>query len=163
MRKRDIYSSLFFFSFGIIFIVSSPNYLIWDQYGPGPGFLPFLIGIILSFLSLILFLSKLVGDKRKEISVLTEFYSLRFSIIKRVFIFQCFILIFYFVFNWLGCFLAIFGFILSVLKFLGKKSLRLSICISFATSLLSYMLFVKLLGVPLPLGILLDPFARYLY
>lgn len=163
MRVRDIYSSLFFFSFGIIFIVSSTTYAIWDQFGPGPGFLPFLLGIILSCLSLLLFLSKLVGNKRKEASVLTESHSLRFHIVKRVFIFLCFIFIFYFVFNWLGCFLAIFGFMLGVLRFLGKKSLRLSVSISFATSLLSYMLFVKLLGVPLPLGILLEPFAKYLY
>ena len=163
MRQRDIYSSLVFFSFGILFIVSSLNYLIWDKYGPGPGFLPFVLGIILCFLGLILFLSKLTGDKGKETSVLLESYSFRFSIIKKVIIFLCFIFMFYFVFNWLGCFLGIFGFMLSVLRFLGKKSLRLSIYVSFTTSLLSYLLFVKLLGVPLPLGILLDPFAKYLY
>lgn len=38
MRIRDLVSSLFFFFLGVLFLIGSFNYSIWDRYGPGPGF-----------------------------------------------------------------------------------------------------------------------------
>lgn len=160
MRKRDLFSGLFFLSVGILFLIGSFNYSIWDRYGPGPGLFPLLLGSIFSILSLILFLVSSLRKKHQE-DDLKESDSMKLSVINRTFIFLCFLLGFYFLFDRLGFLFTIFFFMIGTLILFGKRSIKLSLSVSALTSLLTYFIFVRLLGVQLPAGILENVFLLY--
>lgn len=153
MKKRDLISSLFFCIIGVIFFIGSFNYSIWERYGPGPGLFPLILGIIFSILSFSLFLTSLFRKERKE-DELIESEPLNLFAINRTIIYLCTILCFYFLFDRLGFLLTILIFMLGTLILFGEKSIKFSFLISILTSLGIYFLFVRLLGVPLPGGIL---------
>lgn len=153
MRKRDIISSLIFLGVGITFSIGSFRYPVWDRFGPGPGFFPLLLGALFSTLSLGLLVVSCLriggpGD------MLTRADSLRASAISRTLIYLPLVGCFYFSFDRLGSIVTIFIFLITVLTLLNGRSLRVSLTISFLSALMTYVLFVRLLGVPLPGGIL---------
>ena len=159
MKKRDILSSLFFLIFGVLFIIGSLSYSIWDRYGPGPGFFPLVLGSLFSSLSLVLFLLRSIGSGGTE-EVLKESDTLKPSEINRTLIYLVLIVCFYFLFDRLGSVLTIFIFMIIVLAVLNRRSLRLSLTISILSCLVTYVLFVRLLGVSLPGGVLQN-FIRF--
>ena len=152
MKKRDLYSSLFFLGVGVLFVIGSLRFSVWDRYGPGPGFFPLVLGTMFSILSLLLLISKIV-DKKKEEGI-AEGDSLRFAAIKKTALYLCLLVCFGFLFEYLGFLLTILFFMTGVLVSLSKRSIKLSLAISILTSVTTYVVFVKLLGVPLPGGIL---------
>ena len=152
MKKRDRVSSLFFLVVGILFIIGSFDYAIWDRYGPGPGFFPLLLGIIFSFLSFLLIVSIFMKEHPGE--ELVESDSLNFPIIHKTMIYLIFLFCFYFLFNRLGFLLTILFFMMGVLILFSRKSIKFSLSLSIFTSILTYLIFVRLLGVQLPGGIL---------
>ncbi|MGE5838742.1 MAG: tripartite tricarboxylate transporter TctB family protein [Deltaproteobacteria bacterium] len=62
-RDRDVTSSLFWALIGILFCIGGFHYGIRRSGIPGPGFLPFVTGIILAALSLTLLLSRLLNNR----------------------------------------------------------------------------------------------------
>jgi putative tricarboxylic transport membrane protein len=162
MRKRDLYSGLFFFLIGVLSIIGSLSYSIWDRYGPGPGLFPLLLGIILSILSFLLFsVTSLEKEKENKEDELKESDSLNFLFIYKTMIYLCFLFGFYFLFDRLGFLLTIFFFMIGVLIFFSKRSMKLSLSVSLVTSIMTYIIFVRLLGVVLPGGILQNVFRFY--
>jgi putative tricarboxylic transport membrane protein len=160
MKKRDILSSLFCLVIGVIFVIGSLSYSIWDRYGPGPGLFPLVLGLLFSILSLSLLLARGMGlDDKGE--ALTESDSLKPSEIYKTLIYLLLIVFFYFLFDRLGSVVTIFIFMAVVLAVLNKRSLRLSLAISFLSSLVVYVFFVRLLGVSLPGGILQNVIRFY--
>ena len=156
MRKKDLFSGLFFFLFGVLFVIGSLNYPIWDRYGPGPGFFPLFLGILFSTLSLLLLVGNIAkqeeGDKKRDGS--------QVSTLRTVFyIFALFA--FYFFFERLGFLLTLFLFMSGALYLFGKRSLRSSLSISVLATFFAYLIFVKLLSVSLPSGILKDVIRLY--
>ncbi len=160
MRIRDLVSSLFFLFMGVLFLIGSFSYSIWDRYGPGPGLFPLLLGSIFSMLSFILFLASNLRKEHQE-DELKESDSMKFSVINKTLIFLCFLLGFYFLFDRLGFLLTIFSFMIGTLILFAKRSMKLSLSVSVLTSLLIYFIFVRLLGVQLPGGILENVFRFY--
>ncbi|HEX9910263.1 MAG TPA: hypothetical protein VGA86_05225, partial [Desulfatiglandales bacterium] len=63
-RDRDLTSSAFWALVGILFCIGGIHYGIRRSGIPGPGFLPFVTGLILVALSLILLISRLL--KRRD-------------------------------------------------------------------------------------------------
>jgi hypothetical protein len=61
----------------------------------------------------------------------------------------------------LGFLLTLFFFMTGVLYLFGKRSIRSSLSISVLTTLFSYLIFARLLSVPLPAGILRDVIRLY--
>jgi len=163
MCKRDLYSSLFFFSISLFFIAGSFRYPIWDKYGPGPGLFPLVLGVIFSVLSLILFFERLTNHLNRKGTGLVEPDLPSFSDINRVLFCLCFFFFFYFSLNILGYLITVFLFMAFALKLLGKEPLKLSFSISILTSLFVYFLFVNLLGIRLPIGIIQDFIVSYLF
>jgi putative tricarboxylic transport membrane protein len=70
-RDRDVTSSLFWTLLGILFCIGGIHYGIRRSGIPGPGFLPFVTGLILVALSLILLISRLL-KKRDEADAIGE-------------------------------------------------------------------------------------------
>ena len=160
MKKRDILSSLFFLVLGVLFIIGSFSYSIWDRYGPGPGFFPLVLGSLFSVLSLILLLIRIMGPGDAG-EVLTESDSLKPSTVYKTLFYLLLIVSVYLLFDRLGSVLTIFIFLTIVLVVLNRRSLRLSLTISILSSLVTYLLFVRLLGVSLPGGILQNVIRFY--
>jgi putative tricarboxylic transport membrane protein len=154
MHKRDLCSSLFFLGVAILVIIGSFQYPIQDRYGPGAGFFPLLLGGALLGLSLTLFFNSVLIPLKKRGPAPSQSKPQTFSDIGRVGIYLGFLLLFYILFDRLGYFLTITLFMAFVLKFLTKRSLKFSISISALTALFVFLVFVNLLGVPLPEGIL---------
>jgi putative tricarboxylic transport membrane protein len=152
MKRRDLVSSLFFLAVGGLFSIGSFNYSIWDQYGPGPGFFPLLLGIIFSILSLLLIVSRLMKKHKGDEPVESD--SLNFRIIRKTVIYLVFLFCFYFLLDRLGYLLTLFFFMMGVLILFGRNSIKFSLSLSALTSILTYLIFVRLLGVQLPGGIL---------
>jgi hypothetical protein len=152
MKRRDLYSSLFFLGVGVLFVIGSLRFSVWDRYGPGPGFFPLLLGIVFSVLSLLLFITKIVGKETEAALALGD--SLQFAAVKKTALYLCLLVCFGFLFEYLGFLLTILFFMTGVLVSLSKRSIKLSLAISILTSVTTYLVFVKLLGVPLPGGFL---------
>jgi putative tricarboxylic transport membrane protein len=156
MRKKDLCSSLFFFLFGVSFIIGSLSYPTWDRYGPGPGFFPLLLGVLFSALSLLLLIRSVArqeeGDKKEGGS--------QFPILRAV-VYLFVLFGFYFFFERLGFILTLFLFMSGVLYLFGRRSIRSSLSISVLATFFAYLVFVKLLSVPLPPGILKDVIRLY--
>jgi hypothetical protein len=156
MRKKDLYSSLFFFLFGVSFIIGSLSYPTWDRYGPGPGFFPLLLGVLFSILSLFLLIGSISrqeeGDKKRSGS---------HSAALRTVFYLLVLFGFYFFFERLGFLLTVFFFMTGVLYLFGKRSIRTSLSVSVLATLFAYLIFVKLLSVSLPPGILKDVIRFY--
>jgi hypothetical protein len=156
MRKKDFFSSLFFFLFGILFVIGSLSHPTWDRYGPGPGFFPFILGILFSTLSLLLLIRSIVKQEERDkqgggsqaLTLRTLFYIIA-------------LFAFYFLFERLGFLLTLFFFMSGALYLFGKRSMRSSLSISVLATLFAFLIFVKLLGVPLPAGILKDVIRLY--
>jgi hypothetical protein len=70
MKNRDIIGAFFWMVFGLIFSVAALNYALFDSNIPGPGFLPFAVGICLITLSVAVLIASLSkngqGDYRVE-------------------------------------------------------------------------------------------------
>ena len=158
MHKRDIISSLFFLAISILFIIGSLNHSFWNVYGPGPAFFPLLLSLLFLLLSLILFLSKALKPIRERIDGSDEAVAPSFADIRVVLSYLCFILLFFVLFDFLGYMISIFLFMAAALRFLGKKSKMISVAVPMLTSLFIFFVFVNLLGVTLPEGILSDFF-----
>jgi len=160
MKSRDVLSGLFLFLLGGIFVIGSLNYSIWDRYGPGPGFFPLVLGGLFSLLSLALILSRALGFAAAG-EVLTESDSLKPSQISKTLVYLLFLVFFYLVFGRLGSVLTIFAFMMIAMVFLNRRSLGMSVTISAVTAVLVYAVFVRLLGVTLPGGILKEVIRFY--
>ncbi len=150
MHKTDLCSSLFFLGIAVLVIIGSFQYSIRDKYGPGAGLFPLFLGLIFFGLSLILFLNSILIHFKSP----TQPKPASFSDIGQVGRYLGSVLVFYILLDPLGYFLTIFLFMAFVLKILSKKSLKFSISISALTALFVFLVFVNLLGVTMPAGIL---------
>jgi putative tricarboxylic transport membrane protein len=148
MKIRPEWSSLFFLVLGLLFGIGSLRYPVWDQYGPGPGFFPLLLGVFLGLLSLSFFLGKIIRGRDSGSE------SFRFPNLRKVMPYLGALLCFYLLFNLLGFLLTIFFFMSGVLILIGKRSVKLSLSIAVVSSLFVYLIFIKLMSVSLPVGIL---------
>lgn len=117
---------------------------------PGPGFLPTLIGGILAGLSLGLFVKSVLV--KAELEGTASFWKEKGSWRKVSFTLLSLIL-YLALLNYLGYMLTTFLFLGYLIKFIGKRGWVLSIFVSILATLVSYNVFSRWLGVPLPSGI----------
>ena len=154
MRRRDLVSGLFFLLTGLTFIVGSFYYVTWDRYGPGPGFFPLVLGVLFSVLCLVLVLVNVRDNNKDGVRELTASDTLALSSIGKTIAYMVLLFGFYLFFNRLGCMVTIFLFMVITLLLFGKRSISVSLSLSVLTAMMVYVIFVRLLGVPLPGGIL---------
>jgi len=112
---------------------------------PGPGFFPFLLGIALMCLSLIMFFS---SDSNNNMVLWADKGWVR--PLQAIFLFIFFAV----TFERLGCIIAIFVFSFIWQCLIEHRKVLYSTIISLTTSIFVYVLFVVLLKVPFPIGIL---------
>jgi putative tricarboxylic transport membrane protein len=113
---------------------------------PGPGFFPFLAGIILAGLSVALIVS---GEKRSHSTPKNDVLFTGQSVL-----ILAILLLFGFLVEKLGFFLCAFGAAVFLLKIVSEKKWPFLLLVSFSACFVIFILFNLLLDVRLPLGVL---------
>lgn len=151
MNKRDVAGSIFWILVGSFFCVGSLKYGLFNEGIPGPGLLPFLGGIILIFLGLMVFVVAFRKSGHEK-DVQDEFFPEKFSLKKIVFTVMA--IIFYLVvLEYSGFLLTTFFFMLFLFRFIEPKKWTVAITSSVLIASFFYILFQLLLKVQLPRGI----------
>jgi putative tricarboxylic transport membrane protein len=150
MRNTDQSSSLFWLVIGIGIALCSLKYGFGTFHEPGPGFITFFAGAILTFLSLALFLSSF-GKQESHGGLRNLWAGLEFGKVLYVIL----LLVAYtLVLKSIGFLISTF-FLLSLLfRVKGTYRLRTILFISFLVTVSSYVIFEIWLKAQLPKGIL---------
>jgi putative tricarboxylic transport membrane protein len=144
-NRSDIIGSVFLFLVGIGAIIGAVQLKIGSPTEPQPGFFPFVGGIILLIFSTIIFLQGCLGTGKQQIA---------FGEIGRPALLLGVMILLVFVMDRLGYVMVTFIASASILRILSVKSWRVLIITSLCLSIGTYVLFDRLLGVDLPVGLL---------
>jgi hypothetical protein len=144
-NKGDVVGSLFLFLLGIGAVIGAIRLQVGSPTEPQPGFFPFLGGISLIVLSSIIFLKGWIGQSENKVA----FGEVGRPALLLVVMFAL-VVVLDNVGYVIGTFIAS-GLILRILK---VKSWRVLLLTSLCLSIGTYILFDKLLGIDLPVGIL---------
>jgi putative tricarboxylic transport membrane protein len=147
MNKRDLVSSAFWMAFGAVFAIGGLQQGLFRQGIPGPGNLPFIVGLICFGLSLIVFIQ---AFRQRPLSF-NKFFPYESSIPKLMLTLVG-IFGYAFLLKRLGFVLTTFIFLLFSLFFIGREKLYTAFVFSALVAGLSYILFTSL-QVELPKGI----------
>jgi putative tricarboxylic transport membrane protein len=153
MRNRDILSSLVWLGIGILFLVGSLYEGLFRKGIPGPGFLPFLTTLFLIALSFMVFfpaLAKKGEDTEKKVE---NFFPEKDSLPKVVLGLVA-LSLFGIALEYLGYLATTFLFLMFTSKIMERKKWKTPLILAVFTAVCSYFLFVVLLQVQLPKGIL---------
>lgn len=154
MKKRDRASTLFWMGFGVLFVIGAWQQGLIREGVPGPGFLPFICGIALIVLCLMVLVPALAGGKNENARVREEEIFLPEKGSGRRIAYSLAALMAYGIgLQYLGFLLTTFFFMLFTLRLMGPQKWTWVFPLSLSSALLAYMLF-DALDVPLPQGIL---------
>lgn len=148
MKKRDLISGIFWIGFGAVFVIGGLQQGLVRQGIPGPGSLPFIVGLISIGLSLVVVVQALTKESIPSKKFFPEKSSLRKLILALVSIVGYGLLL-----KSLGFMLTTFLFLVCVLALVGREKWVTALSFSLLTAVLSYLLFTAL-QVELPRGIL---------
>ncbi len=150
-RDRDVTSSLFWILVGILFCIGGLSYGIRRSGIPGPGFLPFVTGLILVALSVTLLVARLLKRRGSAGSIGEPMPGgLALSRILKVLGALC---LYVLILEPLGFILTTFLFMVLLLR-LEPRSWLLIVPGAIGATLFFFVLFKVLLRVPLPSGLL---------
>ena len=148
MKNRDLISGIFWIGFGAVFVIGGLQQGLVRQGIPGPGSLPFIVGLISIGLSLVVVVQALTKESIPLKKFFPEKSSLRKLILALVSIVGYGLLL-----KSLGFMLTTFLFLVCVLALVGREKWVTALSFSLLTAVLSYLLFTAL-QVELPRGIL---------
>ena len=150
-RDRDVTSSLFWILTGILFCIGGFHYGIRRSGIPGPGFLPFVTGLLLVALSLALLISRLL-NRRDTAGSIGEPMP-RGEAFRRILIVLGALCLYVLLLEPLGFLLTTFLFMVLVLR-LEPRSWLFIVPSAIGATLFFFVLFKVLLRVPLTSGLL---------
>ena len=141
----DVVGSFFLFLLGIGAVIGAIRLKVGSPTEPQPGFFPFLGGISLIVLSSIIFLKGRTGQNQKKVV---------FGDVGRPALLLVVMIVLVGVLDRLGYVIGTFIASGLILRILNVKSWRVLLLTSLCLSIGTYILFDKLLGIELPVGIL---------
>lgn len=149
--KPDKASSIFWMAFGLVMVVASYKLRLGTLTHPGPGFLPFLAGVILCCLSLVVFLGvrKRTNEKAKKLRELwagVNWLSAAIVIVA--------LLVYALVFTHAGFLLSTIGLLIFLFRARERVGWVASIGGALLASFASFAVFALWLKVQLPYGII---------
>jgi len=146
MRNRsDVFGSIFLFLLGIGAIIGAVQLQVGSPTEPQPGFFPFVGGLIVAAFSIILFFQGCLKKSTEQVA---------FGEIGRPALLLGVMVLLVLVLENLGYVIGTFIASVLILRILSVKSWRGLIVTSLGLSVGTYILFDRLLGVDLPVGIL---------
>jgi putative tricarboxylic transport membrane protein len=152
--NRELFSSVFWLAVGALFFFGSFRYSIFRSGIPGAGFFPFMGGILLIVLSLVVLISALAPSKKQPTAEESKekFFSQKDSY-KRILLALLALFVYWLALGYLGFLLTTFLFMLFLLRFIDPQRWITTLTVSFLTTISAYMLFNLWLKVRLPPGI----------
>lgn len=148
MKKSDLIPALFWLALGAFVSIRSLGLDLGLLESPGPGMLPFLVGIALILCSLpIVVVSVTSGKKQIAPSRESTWRGVNFSKIGMVVVSLA---IYAVVLEKIGYFLSAFLVLIILFRSIGSKKWSSSVIIALLTTVMAYFLFAVLLGVELP-------------
>ena len=152
MRSRDLLSSFIWMGFAALFIVGALQQGLFRKGIPGPGFLPFFSGIFLIVLACIVFVPAL-GMRKEEDARVEKFFPEKDSQ-KKILLGLGALFGYGIALEYTGYLLTTFLFMVLTSRIMEPERWRPILIVAFLTATLSYLLFVVLLEVQLPKGLL---------
>jgi putative tricarboxylic transport membrane protein len=152
MRNREILSSLVGLGLGTLFMVASLREGLFRKGVPGPGFLPFITALILMGLSLMVFFPAL-GKKKGEGETVEKFFPEKDSF-KKISLGLGALFLYGVSLEYLGYIATTILFLIFTFRLIEKEKWKVPLFFAVSTAFLTYLLFVVLLEVQLPKGIL---------
>lgn len=150
MRKADRIFSLIIFIAGIAIMIEALTFDFFDHGSPGPGFLPFWIGLCLAILAG----AQLIGSLRKAAAESEEVNPFTREGFKPFIVYLGGGALLVLVTPLLGLILPL-GLITGFSAwYFGTKNKKIVILLTILTPLLTYVVFDAFLGVPIPKGFL---------
>jgi putative tricarboxylic transport membrane protein len=147
MRTHDLVSSIIFFSTGLFILLYAPRFDLGRVSEPGPGFMPFLAGLIICMFALITFLSaffdKSGGTERIWVGIK----------VRRIILTLSMLISYSLLLEAVGFIICTFFLILILVRYAGSQPWLKSFFAGGLSSLLSYLLFEMWLKAQLPKGI----------
>ena len=148
MKNRDLVSSIVWMALGGLFVVGSLQQGLMRKGVPGPGFLPFLSGFALIFVSLFVLIPAMnrrgksadddffpePGSLRKLLSALAALFAFGVAL------------------EYVGYLITTFLFMFCMARLIEPRGWWTTTLLAILTAVLSYLLFVVLLEVQLPKG-----------
>jgi putative tricarboxylic transport membrane protein len=144
-NRSDVAGGFFLFLLGIGAIIGAIQLHVGSPTEPQPGFFPFLGGISLMVFSSIIFLKGWLGYSQKKVAL---------GEVGRPALLLVVMIVLVAVLDRLGYVIGTFVASGLILRILNVKSWRVLILTSLCLSIGTYILFDKLLGIELPVGIL---------
>lgn len=148
--SKDLIGGLFWLGVGILLSLWATRYSIGSLTLPGPGSLPLVLGLILILLSIILIargiLSSRVTGRDSPSFLLTGWKKGVYTVV--------ILLLGAFFFERLGYLLTFFLLIVFLMRGAGAQSWKRTVLVAICSALGVYLVFVRLLEQPLPLGLL---------
>jgi putative tricarboxylic transport membrane protein len=150
MKNRDLVSSIIWIVLGGLFVAGALQQGLMRKGVPGPGFLPFLSGVALIFASLFVLIPAL---RQRETAGNGAFFPERDSF-RKILLSLAALVAFGVVMEYAGFVLTTFFFMLFVTRIMEPNGWRLVTVLALLTAAMSYLLFVVLMEVQLPKGLL---------
>jgi putative tricarboxylic transport membrane protein len=152
---KDFLSGTFFFLLGLFLVVLSILHPIWTKYGPGEGFFPLAVGIIIIGSSLILMIRQFrvfIHEVRKGRE--TEQHEKKVTDLLRVCSYIILVVLYGLSIESIGFLIGTVLFVFLILKVIERQSLKTAVFSTLVVTIASYVLFVYFLGVRLPKGLI---------
>jgi len=152
-KKRDAMTAVCWIFMGLIIAIWSATFPFGEWKAPGPGFLPFSLGLILAFLGTILFFQAIKRSNRDEpapfVRLIPKGDSFKRVALTIVGMFLAAALL-----DMLGFILTVFLLLLFLTRTIEPPQWSVAVTYSLAAALGSYVLFQVLFKAPLPRGFL---------
>lgn len=153
-HSKDIFSGIFFLFSGLFLGYLSLRLSIWSKFGPDEGFFPLVVALIIIGVSLIIILKAfhLNRIKREENRFHQEQGEQTSTF--RVCSYVLLILLYGVLFEGVGFLITSTLFLILILKYVERQGWLTTIFLGIGSIIISYILFVYLLGVFLPHGLI---------
>lgn len=133
---------------------TSFGFTIWSEFGPSEGFFPLIIAIIIMGLSIPLLLKSLFASFAQKTKAFTEEQEKPQRNLFKVSAYGTMSLLYGILMPILGFLVTSTLFLLLIIKWIEKKGWRITLLVGSVSIVASYVLFVKLLDVRLPQGLI---------
>lgn len=150
--NREFISSLVWVVVGGVFCIGGVYYQLFDSGLPGPGLLPFIGGLALSSLGLIVLISSF-GSAKRNSEVTKRFFPEKNSF-RKIFFAIVGLTIYAIIFEYLGFILTTFFLLIFLLRFIEPQKWSVVWVTAILTTALFYLIFCIFLKVQLPKGLL---------
>ncbi len=147
MRNHDFISSILLFFVGLIIVLYAPGFGLGSPSVPGPGFMPFLTGVMICLFSAITFFQALFSQSAATEKIWAK---IRFS--KLIFTVMM-LLVYTLLLQNFGFIICTFFLVLILIRYVGSQTWFTGVLGAILSSGLSYLLFETWLKAQLPKGI----------